>query len=1080
MDMTETDMSEAESTAAPSFPPHASPLPPGSLLPPDVEGFIEPIPTMPQLLDWLGQSPDPARTAPLIACLTGGPGTGKTALAVHIAYRLQGAYPDGQLYASLETTPPWEVRRQFLQALGANLRDFDLASAPRLYQSLLSHMRVLIVLDGAESADRVQPLLPDNPSCSVIVTSREPLSGLPEAKIFTLPSENRYVAHQMFRVAFNSSATLVEDATLDQLARRFNTPLAARLALSLIQDGQADPATLLEQTGHDASSIRAVLARAYADLQPTEARLLRLLALLDRSEVEPGLVAALLDSNLTDAASAITSLVQRAFVNVNERGSYIIHQVIRDYAKERLDEEESPESQRAAKARADRWIARRGGWQPKPRIARDYWTVADQLGYGPYAAAIASFIRHDETEPPLTIGIKAQWGAGKSSLMRMVQKRLDAPEDEDTWKARRIRFEEASRAQLGVTTGRQPPKAPRKEQASTVTMLKVFRRANVRSPSEIPDLDRLKLQSPEGVPAEDWRPTVWFNPWMYQSSEQIWAGLGHEIIAQVTGRMETIDRERFWLELNMRRVDKLAVRRKIYKMLVERLLPLGLVFGVAILIALLLLLLASTMPVVGHALKVVSVTLFAGGGTAFLIGAAYRATRFFGEGASGPFAALVRQPDPVQGVRSVLADEAKGAFQELVTDPRYEDRLGFLYLVHTDMKRVLDIIATPDRPLVVFVDDLDRCSPAVVAQVIEAINLFLAGEFQNCIFVLAVEPAVVAANVEVAYKDLVDNLKVDRLQGDWSSLGWRFLEKIVQLPLSLPRPDSKDALVATYVDSLLTAGDTRTMSGTAAGAGAAASQVDGKLPDPRAVAGAYKTTPTPAASAAGDDAEARRAVTQEAAARRDAMFAEQVAELETAIERRAPSIQTLPQMAHEAQREVFGTDEYEPLRAETLEASDRVFARLYSDTDARDAIVAEVQTRLTSGNPREIKRFINLFRFYTFILQRKRISQGSSSEDQVTPTSQEVAKLAALAIRWPYLLNALGASRDDGSSALSYLEEAARDQTQPDNWRRVLEQASLLKHATGDAPTDDPGWVEDLRIFLGGEPRIGDASKLLL
>ena len=27
--------------------------------------------------------------------------------------------------------------------------------------------------------------------------------------------------------------------------------------------------------------------------------------------------------------------------------------------------------------------------------------------------------------------------------------------------------------------------------------------------------------SGSGQPAGDWRPTVWFNPWMYQSSEQV-------------------------------------------------------------------------------------------------------------------------------------------------------------------------------------------------------------------------------------------------------------------------------------------------------------------------------------------------------------------------------------------------------------------------------------------------------------------------------------------------------------------------------------------------------------------------------
>ncbi len=70
-----------------------------------------------------------------------------------------------------------------------------------------------------------------------------------------------------------------------------------------------------------------------------------------------------------------------------------------------------------------------------------------------------------------------------------------------------------------------------------------------------------------------WRPTVWFNPWMYQTGEQVWAGLAHEIITQVTERMPRAERERFWLELNVRRVDEQAVRRRIYALVLERVLP---------------------------------------------------------------------------------------------------------------------------------------------------------------------------------------------------------------------------------------------------------------------------------------------------------------------------------------------------------------------------------------------------------------------------------------------------------------------------------------------------------------------------
>jgi KAP family P-loop domain len=63
-------------------------------------------------------------------------------------------------------------------------------------------------------------------------------------------------------------------------------------------------------------------------------------------------------------------------------------------------------------------------------IGSDRYTILDTIGYGPYATAIAQGIQHHLTKPPLTIGIKAPWGAGKTSLMRMIQRRLEWPE---TW-----------------------------------------------------------------------------------------------------------------------------------------------------------------------------------------------------------------------------------------------------------------------------------------------------------------------------------------------------------------------------------------------------------------------------------------------------------------------------------------------------------------------------------------------------------------------------------------------------------------------------------------------------------------------
>jgi hypothetical protein len=65
------------------------------------------------------------------------------------------------------------------------------------------------------------------------------------------------------------------------------------------------------------------------------------------------------------------------------------------------------------------------GIRPGTAITSDTWSAHDDLEYELYADAIVAFIVDDRTRAPLTIGLKAPWGGGKTSLMRMVRRRLD-------------------------------------------------------------------------------------------------------------------------------------------------------------------------------------------------------------------------------------------------------------------------------------------------------------------------------------------------------------------------------------------------------------------------------------------------------------------------------------------------------------------------------------------------------------------------------------------------------------------------------------------------------------------------------
>jgi len=99
--------------------------------------------------------------------------------------------------------------------------------------------------------------------------------------------------------------------------------------------------------------------------------------------------------------------------------------------------------------------------------------------------------------------------------------------------------------------------------------------------------------------------------------------------------------------------------------------------------------------------------------------------------------------------------------------------------------------------VVVLVDDLDRCLPESAVATLEAIKLFLS--VKKMAFVLAADEGLVRASINSHLGDLA--------QGEFAN---RYTEKIVQIPMSLPRLSQRDA--EAYV-ALLLAGQQSSMSG---------------------------------------------------------------------------------------------------------------------------------------------------------------------------------------------------------------------------------------------------------------------------
>jgi hypothetical protein len=176
------------------------------------------------------------------------------------------------------------------------------------------------------------------------------------------------------------------------------------------------------------------------------------------------------------------------------------------------------------------------------------------------------------------------------------------------------------------------------------------------------------------------------------------------------------------------------------------------------------------------------------------------------------------------------AGQLAGMVSERAQEGTYRSRLGLMTQIREDFERMAELLAPPvgrvpprtdaagdDLPrierIVVYIDDLDRCPPARVIEVLEAVHLLLA--VRLFVVVVAVDPRWLLRAVAVHYRELLqtdhglatgardvadavspfgkvdDPVAVRRdADADRGEEGWatpaQYLEKIFQIPLTLP------------------------------------------------------------------------------------------------------------------------------------------------------------------------------------------------------------------------------------------------------------------------------------------------------
>jgi DNA-binding SARP family transcriptional activator/transcriptional regulator with XRE-family HTH domain len=310
----------------------------------------------------------------VIAALTGMAGIGKTALAVHWAHRVASQFPDGQLFINLRGFGPsgapvtaTEAVQDFLVALGVAPARIptDRDRQAGLLRSLLVGQRMLIVLDNAQDAEQVRPLLPGSPGCLVLVTSRNQLTGLAAregAHLLNLGVLTVCESRELLRASLGAERAMAEPVALSELigvcaclplalrdvaarvAVRPGLPLAALAAELRDTQGRLDAL----ETGEPATSVRMVFSWSRARLREPASRMFRLLGIYPGPDIAVPAAASLTGMSRGQAYLALAELCDEHLLTEYAPGRYSLHELLRAYAAERARTSDSDAERRAA------------------------------------------------------------------------------------------------------------------------------------------------------------------------------------------------------------------------------------------------------------------------------------------------------------------------------------------------------------------------------------------------------------------------------------------------------------------------------------------------------------------------------------------------------------------------------------------------------------------------------------------------------------------------------------------------------------------------------------------------------------
>ncbi|MFC0104827.1 tetratricopeptide repeat protein [Kibdelosporangium aridum] len=353
------------------------------------------------LARWVTSEPRGPRTI----VLSGPAGVGKTALALQWVATLRETYVDGLLFAdlgrgSLGPVTPSDTLEGFLLALGVEGKRIpvDYGQREALYRSVTADLRLVVLLDNAQSATQVRPLLLAGEHSVVVVTSRFRLSGLALDGAQWLDVNPLDVAQSLAvlrRMAGDKRVDAESDSAHELAVLCGGLPLAltivgARLATRpkrrLANEAanlRVENRRLAELALAGAASIEAVFDVSYLDLSEDAALAYRSCAWHPGPDFGIGVAAAMLGWGERRAESALDALLEANFlVEIDDR-RFTYHDLLRVHARQHAEEAERSDLRQITLRRAIEWYldqvmsAELAIHPHRPRVSDRFVTATD-------------------------------------------------------------------------------------------------------------------------------------------------------------------------------------------------------------------------------------------------------------------------------------------------------------------------------------------------------------------------------------------------------------------------------------------------------------------------------------------------------------------------------------------------------------------------------------------------------------------------------------------------------------------------------------------------------------------------------